>query len=141
MPEEDEANPVSPDNAAEGSVQAPSESLPGWLWWLLVVPLSLVLILLRYGFGLQYRRKRCRKGHPNRRALTLWRWLVQLSKAEGEKIPEELLCLAEKARFSQHTLEEKELQLLQQAVNRSIAELKRLPLSRRLWHRFGLVLY
>ena len=149
--------PDLPQNQSPAAEEAPSEpeaSLFGdktveetsvgmlrGMWWLCVLPLLIVLILLRYWFALQYRRKRCRKGHPNRRALTLWRWLVQLSKAEERKIPEELLCLAEKARFSQHTLEEAELQLLQQAVDRAVQELKNLPLSKRLWHRYGLVLY
>jgi len=118
-----------------------SADMPEWLWWLLLIPAVVVLIMLRHWFGLQYRKKRCRKGHPNRRAMTMWRWLVQLSRAEGRKIPEELLCLAEKARFSQHTLDDTELQLLMQAANRSVQELKKLPLHKRLWHRYGLVLY
>ena len=115
--------------------------LPRELLWLLTVPGLALLICLRRWFGLRYRRERCTKGHPNRRALTWWRWLVHLSKVGSRVIPEELLCLAEKARFSQHTMTEEELAKLQGAVEARIEELRQAPAGRRLWHQYGLVLY
>ena len=124
-----------------GTGQSAAGSLPAVFRWSLVVPGMVLLILLRRWMGLRYRKNRCKKGHPNRRALAWWRWLVQLSKAGGMQISEELLCLAEKARFSQHTMEEKELLLLQQAAEARISELRTEPLARRLWHQYGLVLY
>jgi hypothetical protein len=43
-------------------------------------------------------------GHPNQRALARWRMALRMSRLIKEQPPEELLELAEKARFSQHTL-------------------------------------
>ena len=146
-PESSEELPREPDAAQLGNTTEPGSISQeavrerGAVWWLLALPGMLLLIVLRQWAGLRYRRQRCGKGHPNRRALSLWRWLVQLSKAGDREIPEELLCLAEKARFSQHVLQEEELQLLRAAVEQQISQLRELPLGRRLWHRYGLVLY
>ena len=109
--------------------------------WLVVLPGLVLLVMVRRWAALRYRRKRCRKGHPNRRTMAYWRWLVQLTRAGGSAPEEELICLAEKARFSQHTMEEWELDMMRQAVERRIQELKTAPSGKRLWHRYGLLLY
>lgn len=139
IPEQQENTPVQPDGTGIG--HAGARSWPVELLWLLVLPGLLLLIAVRRWFGLHYRRERCLKGHPNRRALTWWRWLVQLSGVLDLAVPEDLLALAEKARFSQHTVTEEELSSLQQAVEARIAMLKTLPTGKRLWFRYGLVLY
>jgi len=110
----------------------------GWLW---LLPASLLLIMLRYQLGLQRKRNRCHRGHPNKRAMGYWRWLVQLARQEGTSVEEELICLAEKARFSQHTLTEEELRQLQEALEQRVARLKQYPAGKQLWFRFGLILY
>ena len=97
--------------------------------------------MLRYQLGLRRKKDRCRRGHPNKRAMGYWRWLVQLARQEGTSVEEELICLAEKARFSQHTLTEEELQQLQIALEQRIARLKQYPFGKQLWFRFGLILY
>ena len=107
----------------------------------MVLPGLLLVVLLRRWFGLRYRRSRCGKGHPNRRALSCWRWLVQLSKAGGTPIDEELLCLAEKAKFSQHTMDEAEIMQLDQAVKERIQALKTAPAGKRIWWKYGLALF
>ena len=43
-------------------------------------------------------------GHPNARALEMWRQVRRYSRVLGQKPPQRLLELAEKAKFSQHTL-------------------------------------
>ena len=73
--------------------------------------------------------------------MTYWRWLLHLNKAQGAEIEEELLCLAEKARFSQHTMEEAEIELLRQAVESRIERLRSAPLIKRLWWKYGLALF
>ena len=147
-PEEDPAEPV-PDTEETKSPEI------GWeveqpdvhegrvnVWWsLLAVPMLMLLLPVRRWFVLYIRKGRCRKGPPNRRALALWRWLAQLSGVQQRPVSEDLLALAEKARFSQHTLEETELALLQQAVDASVLLLKSAPTVKRLWYRYGLVLY
>ena len=111
-----------------------------WLW-LLAVPGFIGLVHLRRFLVLKGRRDRCRRGHPNRRALTLWRWLCHLAKAEEIALPEELFNLAEKARFSQHILTEEELQQLEQARDAAITRLKQRPWHTQFWNRYGKVLY
>ena len=103
-------------------------------WRLIIAPLAVAVILGQYALRLRLRHNK-RRGSPNQQALRRWQEVERLSRLRKETPPEELLSLARKARFSQHTLEEQELQLLQQAVNRLIEKLKQLPLSRRLWHQ------
>lgn len=139
-PEVQQSKPVSPE--AGGKVDQPAARTGRPAMLVLCVPFGAVILLgLRRWFGLRYRRERCGRGNPNRRAMTWWRWLVQLAKVRGSMVPEELVCLAEKARFSQHTLTEEELNLLQQAVEQHIASLKGDTLAKRLWYQYGLVLY
>lgn len=125
----------------ETAASAPRLRLPKGLLWLLVIPGLLLLIGLRRWFGLRYRWERCRKGQPNRRALAYWRWLLQLNKVDSRAAEEDLLCLAEKARFSQHTMEESEIDLLRQAVEERIQSLQTGPLGKRLWCKYGLALF
>lgn len=139
VPDAEEQEPVAAEPGP--GMQTENAKVPGILWGLLVLPVLVLLFPVRRWIVLHHRKERCRKGPPNRRALALWRWLVLLSKAQQRPIPEELLALAEKARFSQHTLDKAELALLQQAVDASISMLKTLPLGKRLWYRYGKMLY
>jgi predicted dehydrogenase len=53
-----------------------------------------------------------------------------------------LVSLAEKARFSQHTMTEEEFGILAQAAHDHTDELKQAtPFFRKLWHKYGLCLY
>lgn len=140
-PEEDPTEPPTDKPSSPSAVPGQKPPFPTALLWLLLLPATVFLFWLRRQIGLRYRRDRCGKGHPNRRALAWWRWLVQLSHATGSDVPEDLLCLAEKARFSQHTLTEEELSLLEQAVQIRIRSASEAPFLRRLWDQYGLVLY
>src|SRR5699024_2056774 len=104
-PEEPET-PDTPSAPTQEGPRGAAASKPAelrWLW-ILTLPGAVGLVWLRRVLALRGRLERCRKGHPNRRALTLWRWLRHLSKADGIPLDEDLLALAEKARFSQHTI-------------------------------------
>ena len=139
---------TSPSGAPEevrgtdfAGIRNTARPLPRALLWLLVLPGLALALWLRRWFGLRRRRERCEKGHPNRRTLAYWRWLVQLSRAEEKTVEEPLLCLAEKARFSQHTMDEAEIAQLRQAVEACIRQLQGCPLGKRLWYQYGLVLF
>lgn len=164
QPEEPEETPEEPDTPDEPEANDPPETAPDapetppageadqqpeaparpldlrWLW-LLTLPGVVGLTHLRRMLVLRGRRERCRRGHPNRRALVLWRWISQLARAEGTVPAEALMCLAEKARFSQHTLTEEELRVLEDARDAAIARLKQRPWRTQLWNRYGRVLY
>ena len=139
-PESSDGPDASAPEASEPQAPAAPPMDPRWLW-LLAVPGFIGLVHLRRFLVLKGRRDRCRRGHPNRRALTLWRWLCHLAKAEEIALPEELFNLAEKARFSQHTLTEEELQQLEQARDAAITRLKQRPWHTQFWNRYGKVLY
>ncbi len=125
----------------ETPVQKDEHQANNGLWWLLGIPAFGMAVLVRRWLTVQDRNRRCNRGRPNRQALGLWRWLWALGKQVGLPPEEELFCLAEKARFSQHTLTEEELGLLRQAVELRIEKLKQLPALHRFWLRYGLVLY
>jgi len=142
LPEQDDAGESpSPPNAAAKPAPSTTRTLPKHLWLLLLVPGIPLLLCLRRWLGLHYRRSRCRKGHPNRRAMACWRWLVLLSRADQRPLEEALLCLAEKARFSQHTMTEDELAQLDQAVRERIQSLRTAPTLKRLWWKYGKLLF
>ena len=139
-PESSDGPDASTPETSEPQAPAAPPMDPRWLW-LLAVPGFIGLVHLRRFLVLKGRRDRCRRGHPNRRALTLWRWLGHLAKAEEIALPEALFNLAEKARFSQHTLTEEELQQLEQARDAAITRLKQRPWHTQFWNRYGKVLY
>lgn len=58
----------------------------------------------QYGLRRRIRKKKMHTGHPNARVLALWREVRRYCRILGKKPPERLLSLAEKAKFSQHTL-------------------------------------
>lgn len=141
-PSEPENPPDSVPPAASGediSTQPPAAASP-WLW-LLLIPAFTGFLWLRRWLVLRRRLDHCRRGHPNRRALTMWQWLTVLSRADHSPLPEELLVLAEKARFSQHKLTGQELSQLQEALDGKIKAIQNTAPVKRLWYRFGLVLF
>lgn len=127
------AHTTVPDGSAK------TEPSLGWLWYLLSA--AAVLVLLRRYAVLLCRCVQMGRGHPNRRSLAVFSHLVRLYKAGGEPVPERWICLAEKAKFSQHTISEEELQSLLSERKERIARMKEASFLRKLWHRFGLVLY
>lgn len=63
----------------------------------------------QYALRRQCRWAWLRGGSPNQQALRHWRYVCRLAKITRREVPEELRFLAEKARFSQHTLTRSEL--------------------------------
>ncbi len=93
---------------------APEQPLDlGWLFTLLKVLGLLAVIVLavlgQYLLRLRHRRRKCHTGPVNSQALARWREVLQLCRLLMLPEPEALLALAEKARFSQHTLTKAEL--------------------------------
>lgn len=134
------------DTHEQGSLREPDrqktpETKQSPWQWLLVLPCLVVLLILRRLAVLYCRRVRLTKGTPNRQALDLWNWLVRLYRTQGREVPEEWICLAEKAKFSQHVISDDERNAIRFAVDGRIQELKRASALHRLWHQYGLVLY
>lgn len=104
----------------------------GWLWtglkvlgWIVG---CCVLIIGQYLLRLRYRRKQMLTGPSNQRALARWREALRYSKLLKKEPPEALLALAEKAKFSQHTLTAAERMEFDRYINECSGELAAKPL-------------
>ena len=98
-----------------------------------------LLIVLRRKFLLNRRRTARYDPQPNQAALNCYRQLLQLLPYTEKATPDsQIVELAEKARFSQHTLTDSEVAVLQSSVEKTALQLKKtLPLFRLLWLQYG----
>ena len=119
----------------------PSFKLPDWTGTVLNYLLLAACILGQWQLRLWLYRLKIKKAAPNRRALLIWRrvqWHCRLRKIEP---PQELLGLAQKARFSPYTLTEEELALLRNWTEGSVGALRSKPVYIRLAATLVLALY
>lgn len=110
----------------------PSFKLPDWTGTVLNYLLLAACILGQWQLRLWLRRRRLKKASPNRRALLLWQhvqWHCRLRKLQP---PQELLSLAQKARFSPYTLTAEELGQLSLWLDSSTEAIRSEPLYIRL---------
>ena len=103
---------TTPESAGGTGDQSP-ETDRTVLWtalkWLAGILGMAAVLALQYILRRQLRKKWRIKGEPNRQALYRYREAKRMAWLTGQKVPEVLLGLAEKAKFSQHTLTEEEL--------------------------------
>ena len=123
----------------------PSENMGGdnghlkidlsWLWtvlkWLGILVGICLVVAGQFVLRQRLRSKRMHAGHPNQRALARWRMVLRMSRLIKEEPPEELYELAEKAKFSQHTLTVGERMEFDRYLDHADARLKELPWFRR----------
>lgn len=101
--------PTSP-----GDSTGPSPpQIPDWVWRLLPILLwtlaAITLVIAQWRLRLIWLMKRLHRGDQNQQALSRWRHAVWLARLRKEAPPQRLLALANKAKFSQHTLTHGEL--------------------------------
>lgn len=122
--------PTEPDPTRELATQAlpqppQTEGKPEgrrvnpWLWLLLVPVAAVAQVPLRIAL-----RKGHFRGGANERALGCWQEILRLSKLRREPVPRELEKLAQKAKFSQHTLTEAELKQMDNYISDSVELLR-----------------
>ena len=131
--------PTAPTTKAEETEQdpvKPKAEAPAWLKPVMVsLAWAAVALICLWG---QYRLRRrlfrhlVLRGDSNRRALQIHKRLCRLSKWTKEPVPPELTQLAQKARFSPHTLTKSELSRLQGHLKLTEAAMALLPLPKRL---------
>lgn len=114
-------------------------------WLPLVISTSVLVcgvIMVGTQYSLRRRRKRQRMytGHPNAQALARYRELVRLADCLDLPIPKQMTQLAEKAKFSRHTLTDQELELLTAQITEVQQNLQALSLRKRLAAKFIWVL-
>lgn len=95
IPTEETAAPEQPED--RGDLR--------WLRWIILI----LLVIGQYPLRLKLHRMLRHYGAPNRQALTRWQETQLLGKLRKASAPETLHRLAQKAKFSQHTLTEEEL--------------------------------
>lgn len=109
--------------------------------WPILIVLLLTVPFARRNAMMFYRKKRYNNCSVNSKALLLWTRTAKLAKALGQPVEKELYSLAQKARFSQHTLNMEELSLLEQKYDKLQKLASNEKLIKRIWYRYGLVLY
>lgn len=113
----------------QGQAQTGQTQDLGLLWTLLkilcVITGVLVLLLGQYLLRISITRRRLRRGHPNAQALKRWCYALKLGKIQKLTPPVQLEELAEKAKFSQHTLTEGELAVFDEWIALAQDALKR----------------
>lgn len=98
-------------------------------------------VLLQWQLRLALFRKKLRTGTPNAQALVCWKRTVLLAKLRKQQPPQLLLSLAQKAKFSQHTLTDEDLAQFHGYFHRSIRQLKQNPWWMRLVYRLIFAIY
>jgi len=91
-----------------------------------------LVIAGQYFLRRRFRQKRMRTGHHNRRAIARWREARRLGRLIGAEPPERLLQLAEKARFSQHTMTVQELMEFDAWISGAYEALRKKPWYQRI---------
>lgn len=126
--------PAHPDQ--NGGPTPTAVEILGGAALILLLPASAVL---RRRILLSRRRAARHHPQPNQAALLCYRQLLQLLPYTGDTTPDpQAVALAEKARFSQHTLTGSEVSFLQGKVERTALQLEQtLPLLQRLWLQYG----
>ena len=109
--------------------------------FLLILPGILLAILLQRFFRQKAWERKFLKSNPNERGLLLWKKTEALANLLGETPPEVLYELAQKARFSQHTLTEEELEVFHQQLLSSRLRLKEAPWYKKLVHQYWFAAY
>ena len=147
-PEETETTaPTEPatrpgQNGGDVQVDISVEEVKAWeiLRWFILVAVIFAAIILQRLIRIALRR-RSLTGGPNRRALGLWQEVERISAALKQEPPEELLELAQKAKFSQYELTKEELHRFTAWLKAARKDLRSRPVFQRIWCRYVLALW
>lgn len=126
---------ISPVPAAQPEEKQP----PGRSGWLLLILLP--MLELQRSIRMDLRRRRQRKATPLQKALLRWQEAQRLSRLLKETPAEDLHHLAEKAKFSQHSLTIEEIQRFDSFNRSCLRRLKEKPWYLRLAYRYGYAVY
>lgn len=126
---------VSVQQEAQQESKKPS-GISGWLLLLLLPVLE-----IQRSVRMDLRRRRQRKADQVCKALLRWQEAEKLSRLLNESPEEELLSLAQKAKFSQHPLTMEEIQRFDSFNRNCLRRLKEKPWYLRLAYRYGYAVY
>ena len=138
-----ESQPATePTQPKPNTVTPTPKSQGGWvLIGVAALCLAAAMVLAQYLLRRQIIRRRLRQKDLNRRGLAIYRQINRLCKFLREPVPEEVTLLAQKARFSPHSLTGSELKALTQQLHTAQQKAAQSPWYRRLWAKWILALY
>lgn len=140
-------NEITVSSASNGTAPSGSQgfALPTWiprvLIWMFSALLLLAVIHLQRKLRLHRRARKLHDARPNERALLYWRESVRISRLLKRRPDEELKHLAEKAKFSPHTLTPEELKTFTDHLTTARRELKAHPWYKQAIYRYILAIY
>lgn len=119
----------------------PAEEKTGSLWPLLLLLAVSGLLALQRWARITLRRTRYQTGTTNQQALQRWREALRLARLLRESPTEELIVLAQKAKFSQHILTVEEVLQFDSFIRSCLRRLKKRPWYLRLIYRYVYAVY
>lgn len=111
------------------------------LKWVLTAALAALLVTAQRAARIRLRRHRQRSGTPNARALARWQETELLARLLHQTPPETLEALAQKAKFSQHTLTAEELTRFDAYLRTARSQLREKPWYLRMVHQYIFAAY
>ena len=102
-----------------------------------IVALALIAIFSRRIIIIKKRKQRFETGRNNKRAICIYKGLKNLTKISHLLITDEVKSVYEKARFSNHTISDDELKIIENAYYNSIEEIyNNLPRIKKPYYKF-----
>ena len=102
-----------------------------------IVALALIAIFSRRIIIIKKRKQRFETGRNNKRAICIYKELKNLTKISHLLITDEVKSVYEKARFSNHTISDDELKIIENAYYNSIEEIyNNLPRIKKPYYKF-----
>lgn len=128
LPEAPPLTPELPSQAGETGGRRPV--------LLLLIPVLALILVAQRSVRLELRRRRQHRGTANQQALQRWREAERLARLLKETPAEELIGLAQKAKYSQHEITTEELQYFDSYCRSCLRRLKEKPAYLRLLYRY-----
>lgn len=102
-----------------------------------IVALALIAIFSRRIIIIKKRKQRFETGINNKRAICIYKELKNLTKISHLLIKDEVKSVYEKARFSNHTISDDELKIIENAYYNSVEEIyNNLPRIKKPYYKF-----
>lgn len=133
-----ESTPAAAEESApiveeESGPNIPKIHIPGEVWWVLVIALP-VGIIAQWQIRRRRQNRALKKGDCRQKVISRWVRLTQLQELLQEPASQELLELAEKARFSNHPITDGDVARLDSAIDEARGKLRRHNIFRRLYY-------
>ena len=103
--------------------------------------LLLAAIVVQWRVRVAVRYGKMRRGDPNKMALRRWGAVEQMARLAGQEMPEQAYWIAQKARFSQHTVSAEELLVLDSVARQLRQSLRTHGIHKRLVYTLIFALY